>query len=219
AADDLHAAVRQPALGGIQQRFRDGGIVDRLEQTEEARGLTVELDVLPVQDCGNAADYLAVAPGEEGCDLGMFVERMLRGIEELAYVLLERRHPRRIARVDAPGQSDELPQLAAAAHGADLHARSGAWCPCRSRARAPAAHITAMRLPAVANASSTKSMCSSVCVAISEMRSLHEFSGTAGGVTGFVNTPASKMTFQKCSMRSRSPICTGMIGVSLPPMS
>ena len=45
-------------------------------------------------------------------------------------------------------------------------------------------------------------------VAIIEIRSRQEFSGTAGGVTGLVKTPASKSSFQKTSMRSKSPITT-----------
>src|SRR2546422_2525679 len=43
--------------------------------------------------------------------------------------------------------------------------------------------------------------------------------GSAGGTTGFVNTPASNSLRQKSSVFSNSPIRNGMMGVSVVPMS
>ena len=49
---------------------------------------------------------------------------------------------------------------------------------------------------------------------MTEVRSRHALSGTAGGRTGLVNTPASKSAFQKMKVCSMCPVDTGMMGVS-----
>src|SRR5690606_30359118 len=195
-----------------------------LEKAEEPERLLVELDVRPIHDRGDPAHHPVTAPGEEILYAGVLMEGVLVPPQHRHEVGTERRDPVRIPGVDPPGQIDETPQVSPATHRLDPHrgARPAAPRPTAHRrpgARSRHTHITAMRRPTWANASSTKSICSSLCVAISEIRRRHEFSGTAGGMTGFVNTPRSNSSSQRMNVCSPCPISTGITGVSLRPMS
>src|SRR5690606_32048404 len=116
----------------------------------------------------------------------------------------QRRDPERVPRVEFVGQLDEAVQAGAIARRPDGHS-SG--------------QMTPRSLPMRANCSRQKSICSKECVAMTLVRSRHWDGGTAGGITGLVKTPASNSLRQKTKVVSIGPIWTGMIGVSVSPMS
>src|SRR3546814_18755029 len=60
---------------------------------------------------GNAADRAAVPPREEKLRLAMFEPRILARREESVNLALQRRHPRRIAAIEAIGELDEFAQI------------------------------------------------------------------------------------------------------------
>src|SRR5690606_30326581 len=164
-----------------------------LEQAEEARPITVELVVAMIRDRRDPAHRLAAPPGEEAGHLGMRMERM-PGVQDFLLVREQRRHPRGIGRVDAPGELQEDAQLTTAPHPLHPQPRRLADAPRiplrrRGGRRRGLPHITATLLPTRPKAPRPRSMGSSVAGAIRLIRSRHEFSGTAGGITGLVKTP------------------------------
>src|SRR3546814_12546490 len=60
---------------------------------------------------GNAADRAAVPPREEKLRLAMFEPRILARREEAVNLALQRRHPRRIAAIEAIGELDDFAQI------------------------------------------------------------------------------------------------------------
>src|SRR3546814_18332922 len=60
---------------------------------------------------GDAPDRAAVLPREEKLRLAMFEPRILARREEAVNLALQRRHPRRIAAVEAIGKLDEFAQV------------------------------------------------------------------------------------------------------------
>src|SRR5690606_8187748 len=70
--------------------------------------VAVELVVRAVHDGRDPADDIAAAPREEQRDFSVIVEGMpARGVERLAQVREQRRHPHRVVRVDPPRQLQE----------------------------------------------------------------------------------------------------------------
>ena len=104
-----------------------------------------------------------------------------------------------IAAVVPVGKIDEPGEVAPARSGRDLHP----------------AQITPSSFPSRPKVSSARPICSSVWVAMRLVRRRHCDGGTAGGTTGFVNTPASNSMRQKRNVFSSGPMSTGTIGVSV----
>src|SRR5205814_6871578 len=134
---------------------------------------------------------------------GVLPERILFLREECADVHPQLRDPQRVAAVVLVGKRDEPVEAVPVTDGHDLHR----------------AQMTPSSLPSRANASSAWSIWSAVCVAMRLVRRRHCDGGTAGGTTGLVNTPASNSFRQKRNVFSSGPISTGIMGVSVGPMS
>src|SRR6266571_5575631 len=156
-----------------------------------------------VLDGRDPPDGPTVDPRQKILRLGVLEERVLSGREQRADVHPQLRDPQRIAAVVVVREGDELRETAPVADGRDLRK----------------AQMTPSSLPSRANTSNAWSICCDVCVAIRLVRSRHCDGGTAGGTTGLVNTPASNSLRQKRNVLSSGPISTGMIGVSVGPMS
>src|SRR2546421_13096509 len=97
------------------------------------------------------------------------------------YVAAQLRHPQRIGTVVVVREGDEAIEIAPVRDGRDLHC----------------GQMTPSSFPRRPNTSRARSICSAVCVAIRLVRSRHCDGGTAGGTTGFVNTPASNSWRQR----------------------
>ncbi len=107
----------------------------------------------------------------------MLEEGIVLAVEELADLRLEGRDPVSIPPMQAVGKVDEAGEVAPGLDAPDGRRDSG--------------QMTPSSLPMRAKASSAKSICSGVCVAITLVRRRHCDGGTAGGTTGLVKTPAS----------------------------
>src|SRR5690606_38998793 len=75
--------------------------------------VVVVLVVEAVYDRCDAPDRLTISFGEEVRDLGMLVEGVLAAVQRGPDGYAERRHPVRVAGVDAPGELDERVERAA----------------------------------------------------------------------------------------------------------
>src|SRR5690606_36689820 len=177
SADGVEPSLAQPFGGGVEQWGRDREVVDALEESEEADLVGVNFVVQVIVDRRDATDHDAIAFGDEVLGLCVLEERVLAAVEELLDFGLERRDPGAIPPVEAIRQLDECGEL-----GRGLDAPDD---------RRGGAQLTSIPLPILANASSAKSVCSGVWVAITLVRRRHCEGGTAGGTTGLVNTPAS----------------------------
>jgi hypothetical protein len=139
---------------GVEQRASDVSIIYRLEQPEESGTIAVRFEMEIVVNRGDAADYVSVPPRQKELDRRMLVEWMLRGIDQLVDVATERRDPVGIVPVKPEWKLDELFLIPRRADWLDADVRLSV-CQIRSISR-----------PTRRNASSTKSSCDSVCVAM-----------------------------------------------------
>src|SRR5204862_6856833 len=135
--------------------------------------------------------------------LRMLEEWILRGGEQGMHVAAQLRYPQRIVTLVVVREGDEAIETAPVGDGHDLHC----------------GQMTPSSFPRRPNTSRARSICSAVWVAIRLVRKRHCDGGTAGGTTGFVKTPASNSFRQKRKVFSSGPISTGMIGVSVGPIS
>src|SRR6266576_561151 len=157
-----------------------------------------------VLDCTNPSDRLTVRPlGRPVLRFGVLEKRILRGREQCLHIAAQLRHPQRVIAVVVVREGDEAIEITPVRDGRDLHC----------------GQMTPSSFPRRPKTSSARSIWSAVCVAIRLVRSRHCDGGTAGGTTGLVNTPASNSFRQKMNVFSSGPISTGMIGVSVGPMS
>src|SRR6266566_1422799 len=158
-----------------------------------------------VLDCTNPSDRLTVRlrSREEVLRLCMFEEGVLSRREERAHIATQLRHPQRIIAVVVVREGDEAIEITPVCDGRDLHC----------------GQMTPSSFPRRPKTSSARSIWSAVCVAIRLVRSRHCDGGTAGGTTGLVNTPASNSFRQKRNVLSSGPMSTGMMGVSVGPIS
>jgi hypothetical protein len=107
----LEATLAQPVPDRVEQSRGHGGVVDALEEPEEADGLFVELLVTAVPNRADAADGLGSTQGEERLSLGMQVKRVLRRVERVPHVQLQRRNPVGVVSIHRPREVDELLQI------------------------------------------------------------------------------------------------------------
>src|SRR5207253_10635435 len=157
-----------------------------------------------VFDGSDPPDHLAVRPsGRPVLRFRMFEERILARGKQRAHVPAQLGHPQRIVAVKIVREGDETIETAPVRDGRDL------YC----------GQMTPSSFPSRPKTSSARSIWSAVCVAIRLVRRRHCDGGTAGGTTGFVKTPASNSSRQKRKVFSRGPNRTGIIGVSVGPMS
>src|SRR5262249_17339295 len=152
----------------------------------------------------DAPHHRAAPLGQVVLGLAVVEERVLGAREEVGHIHAQRGDPDGVAPVQDVRESDEALEVGRGADRADLER---------------AQPITPSWRPIVAKASSAKSICSAVCVAIRLVRRRHCEGGTAGGTTGLVNTPASNSLRQKTKVLSIGPTSTGTMGVSVGPMS
>src|SRR6266566_4757948 len=158
-----------------------------------------------VLDCTNPSDRLTVRlrSREEVLRLCMFEEGVLSRREERAHIATQLRHPQRVIAVVVVREGDEAIEITPVGDGRDLHC----------------GQMTPSSFPRRPNTSRARSIWSAVWVAIRLVRNRHCEGGTAGGTTGFVKTPSSNSFRQKTKVFSSGPISTGMIGVSVGPIS
>src|SRR6266550_3247425 len=156
-----------------------------------------------VLDRGDPSDGPPVRPCDEVLRYGVLEERVLVGGQQGTDIAAQLRGPQRIAAVVVVGEGDEAIETAPVRNGRDLHC----------------AQTTPSAFPSRAKAPKARSIWSAVWVAIRLVRSRHCDGGTAGGTTGFVNTPASNSLRQNTNVLSSGPISTGTMGVSVGPMS
>src|SRR5439155_20126482 len=157
-----------------------------------------------ILDRANPADHPAVRPlGRPVLRLGVLEKGILRGREQCPHIATQLRHPQRIVAVVVVREGDEAIEITPVGDGRDLHC----------------GQMTPSSFPRRPKTSSARSIWSAVCVAIRLVRNRHCDGATAGGTTGLVNTPASNSFRQKRNVFSSGPISTGMIGVSVGPMS
>src|SRR3989442_15343644 len=119
------------------------------------------------------------------------------------YVAAQLRHPQRIGTVVVVREGDEAIEPAPGGDGRDLHC----------------GQMTPSSFPRGPNTSRARSIWSAVWVASRLVRNRHCEGGTAGGTTGFVNTPSSNSFRQNKKVFSSGPISTRTIVVSVRPMS
>src|SRR3989454_12785116 len=121
------------------------------------------------------------------------------------HVAAQLRHPQGIVAVVVVREGDEAIETLPVPRrdGRDLHC----------------GQMTPNSFPRRTNTSRARSIRSAVWVAIRLVRNRHCEGGTAGGTTGFVNTPSSNSFRQNKKVFSSGPISTGTIGVSVGPMS
>jgi hypothetical protein len=105
-------------------------------------------------DRRDSTDDFAALPRKEELDCAVFVERVLRGIDQLVHIPPQRRNPEWIVLVKSERQIDEFLLIARRSYRIDAK---------RPRSRA---QIRSMSRPTRRNASSTKSSCDSVWVAM-----------------------------------------------------
>lgn len=129
-----------------------------------------------VVDGRDPADHLAVPFRQKVVRFGVLEERVVRAIEQLLDLGTKRRDPVQVPPVQFVGQVDEALEIL-------------------GRLDAPnnrrSTQMTPSSLPMRPKASRQKSICSLEWVAITLVRKRHPSAGTAGGPTGFVNTPSS----------------------------
>jgi hypothetical protein len=123
APDGGHPAGAVPALGGAEQGLGDGGVVDGVEEAEEAGAVPVVGEVLPVDLGGAAPHRLPVAVGDHQNALGVEEEGVF-GREALGEIQVEGADPVGIVAVDVRGEIEEIaeepPALGALLRGAHL---------------------------------------------------------------------------------------------------
>src|SRR3546814_14725188 len=96
-----------PALGGAQQRREDLEVVLRLQHAEVAGTVVVPFQVGAIYLRGDAADRQAVAQGDPEARLRRLEEGVVARVEVLAPLQQQRRYPRRVIAVEAPGQAEK----------------------------------------------------------------------------------------------------------------
>src|SRR5437867_9284614 len=157
-----------------------------------------------VLDCADPSDRLTVRPpGRPVLRFGMLEERVFRRRKQRAHVAAQLRYPQRIITIVVVREGDEAIETAPVGDGHDLHC----------------GQMTPSSFPRRPKTSRARSIWSAVWVAIRLVRRRQCDSGTAGGTTAFVNTPASNSLRQKRNVFSSGPIRTGMMGVSVGPIS
>lgn len=119
AAQAPQPALPHPGGGPVEQGGGDLGIVDGFEESEEARGIVIDVQMAPVFDGGDPPDGLAVPLSQEEGGGGVAKERVFRRIEEVKDIAPQRRHPR-AARVETPWEIDEAVKRAALRDRANL---------------------------------------------------------------------------------------------------
>ena len=136
AARALHPLAAKPALGAREELARDLGVVDGVEEAEEARVVVVALEVLAIDLRGDATDALAVAVrGEDGA-LGVLEEGVLLRVEPILQVHVERADVVRIVLVDVVDDVQEVLErpphrgLANLDHAQQVAAAAGPSTPC-----------------------------------------------------------------------------------------
>src|SRR5207247_3448015 len=207
AAHRRQALLAEPRARRVEQRVGDLLVVDALEKTVEPDAVVPGPVVCVILDARNPPDRptprSARGPCEEVLRARMLPERVFLRGEQRADVHPQLRHPQRVAAVVLVGKRDEPVEAVPVTDGHDLHR----------------AQMTPSALRSRANASSAWSSWSAVWVAMRLVRSRHCDGGTAGGTTGLVNTPASNSCRQNRNVFSSGPMSTGMIGVSVGPIS
>ncbi len=105
AVHRLHAAAREPQPRRIEEHVGDGTVVDRLEEAAAARGLLLDGRLLAVVEGRDAPHDLAVGATHHPADgLAVGEEFVLRRVEHLPHVGVERADPVAVAFVDLLGQ-------------------------------------------------------------------------------------------------------------------
>ena len=160
APDHRESPLSQPIGRRGQQSVRHLLLVHAFEEPEEADGLLVILHVIPIVDGDDTSDRLISTQGDERLDLGMLVERVFPPIEHHLHVAEERSDPVRVTLVDAVRQVEKPAELLLAVRRNDLYVRGHLHATSIPCPRTP------YFLPTRSSCSSTKSSCSSVCVAM-----------------------------------------------------
>ena len=102
----VHAPAAEPGRRRVEQRPRDGLVVDELEEPEEARPRFLAL-VVVVDGRRDRSDRLAAPRREKALHVGDPEVGILARVEEELALEEQRRHPVRIAAVDRPPGADE----------------------------------------------------------------------------------------------------------------
>src|SRR2546425_4705961 len=156
-----------------------------------------------VLDRADPSDNSPIRLRQKILRFGMLEERVFCRRQQRVHVAAQLRHPQRISAVVVVRKGDEAIETAPVGDGHDLHC----------------GQMTPSSFPRRPKTSSARSIWSAVWGAMRLVRSRHCDGATAGGTTGLVKTPASNSFRQKRKVFSSGPIRTGMIGVSVGPMS
>jgi len=113
----VNVAVGHPLGDGLEQCGGGFPVVDALEEAEKAAPLAMPLDMLLVENCGNAPDRLAVPIRQKGLDFIALVERMRTVADQFPLLEPQRRNPVRIVAIQLPRQAQKLPPPAAVGNG------------------------------------------------------------------------------------------------------
>jgi hypothetical protein len=89
AADPLHAALFDPRFGPREELAREVGVVDGVEEAEEAGVVLVAREVLAIDLGGDAPDGLAAPVRDPAGALGVLEERVLLRVEAIRDVEVE----------------------------------------------------------------------------------------------------------------------------------
>src|SRR2546421_6723586 len=117
--------LAEPAIGGVEERVGDLGVVLGLEEPEHPPPVLVEVVEGVVDLRRDPADHLAVPPGEEVLRLPVFEEGVRRAIQEALPLVDERGHPEALVTIDAPWQADEPLELPARADWTHFEGHAG----------------------------------------------------------------------------------------------
>ncbi len=109
-ADSL---IGQPLPHRIEQPMGDLLIVKRFKETKETALLAVLLVVHVIDDPGDAAAHLPVAPGQPRAHVGHVVKRVGTKAHQFFQVSPQRRNPVLVATIQRPSQLQELFLVAA----------------------------------------------------------------------------------------------------------
>jgi hypothetical protein len=94
------------ALDLIQKGASYFDVIDGLEEAKEPRLLVVDIDIVPIDDGGDAPHNGAILYRHIGDDLGMEQKRVFRG-EVKGLLIEEGRNPVGISLIDLPGETEE----------------------------------------------------------------------------------------------------------------
>ena len=134
--------------------MRDILVANRLEQTKESGLVSMNLKMELVADRSDSPDDLTPSPRKEQLDRSMLVKGMFCRVDELTHVAPKRRNPVRIVAVQPEWQLYEFVSIAIRP---DRVYANGSLT---------VGQIRSISRPTVWNASSTKSSCESVWVAM-----------------------------------------------------